>query len=122
MAPAAVRFHPAAGQEAESAYDWYAARNPSAAHGFRDLRVATYFIWSFYSPSDRVVRGARGLGLDLVELGFDSDLRGDLIKDDMALISYVAHTLEQSRRARRFAGALEDAGRKARRELLGPAQ
>src|SRR2546428_5034526 len=36
MAPAAVRFHPAAAQEAESAYDWYAARNPSAAHGFRE--------------------------------------------------------------------------------------
>ncbi len=36
MAPAAVRFHPAAAQEVESAYDWYAARNPSAANGFRE--------------------------------------------------------------------------------------
>jgi len=36
MAPAAIRFHPAAAQEAESAYDWYAGRNPSAAHGFRE--------------------------------------------------------------------------------------
>jgi hypothetical protein len=27
MAPAAVRFHPAAAQEAESTYDWYAARD-----------------------------------------------------------------------------------------------
>jgi plasmid stabilization system protein ParE len=42
MTPAAVRFHPAAAQEAESAYDWYAARNPSAAHGFREeLRYAS---------------------------------------------------------------------------------
>jgi toxin ParE1/3/4 len=41
MAPAAVRFHPAAAQEAESAYDWYAARNSSAADGFREeLRQA----------------------------------------------------------------------------------
>jgi plasmid stabilization system protein ParE len=41
MAPVTVRFHPAAAQEAESAYDWYAARNPSAAHGFREeLRQA----------------------------------------------------------------------------------
>src|SRR3989454_3891021 len=31
MAPAAVGFHPAAAQEAESAYDWYAARNPAVA-------------------------------------------------------------------------------------------
>ena len=36
MAPAPVRFHPAAAQEAEEAYDWYAARNPAAAHGFRE--------------------------------------------------------------------------------------
>jgi len=36
MAPAAVRFHPAAAQGVESAYDWYAARNPSAANGFRE--------------------------------------------------------------------------------------
>jgi plasmid stabilization system protein ParE len=36
MAPATVRFHPAAAQEAESAYDWYAARYPTAAHSFRE--------------------------------------------------------------------------------------
>ena|SRR3989442_16043162 len=36
MPPASVRFHPAAAQEAEAAYDWYAARNPAAAHGFRE--------------------------------------------------------------------------------------
>src|SRR3989442_4850211 len=41
MAAAAVRFHPAAAQEAESTYDWYAARTPAAAHGFREeLRQA----------------------------------------------------------------------------------
>jgi plasmid stabilization system protein ParE len=41
MAAAAVRFHPAAAQEAESTYDWYAARDLAAAHGFREeLREA----------------------------------------------------------------------------------
>jgi plasmid stabilization system protein ParE len=41
MALVAVRFHPAAAQEAEEAYDWYAARNPAAAYGFREeLRPA----------------------------------------------------------------------------------
>jgi len=41
MVAAAVRFHPAAAQEAESTYDWDAARNPAAAHGFREeLRQA----------------------------------------------------------------------------------
>ena len=36
MAPATVRFHPAAAQEAEEAYDWYAVRNLAAAQGFRE--------------------------------------------------------------------------------------
>jgi plasmid stabilization system protein ParE len=36
MASAAVRFHPAAAQEVESTYGWYAARSPEAAHGFRE--------------------------------------------------------------------------------------
>ena len=36
MPPAAVRFHPAAAQEADSAYDWYAARDRFAAHVFRE--------------------------------------------------------------------------------------
>ena len=40
MAPAAVRFHPTAAQEAEEAYDWYAARNPAAADGSAKSYVA----------------------------------------------------------------------------------
>jgi|SRR3990172_6613667 len=36
MAAATVRFHPAAAQEAESTYDWYAARASTAAHAFRE--------------------------------------------------------------------------------------
>ena len=36
MPAAAIRFHPAAAQEVEATYDWYAARNPTAARGFRE--------------------------------------------------------------------------------------
>lgn len=36
MVPAAVRFHPAAAQETESTYDWYAVIDPALAHGFRE--------------------------------------------------------------------------------------
>ncbi len=36
MATAPIRFHPAAAREAESAYDWYVARNPTAARAFRE--------------------------------------------------------------------------------------
>jgi plasmid stabilization system protein ParE len=39
--PATVGFHPDASHEADSAYDWYAARDVSVAHAFRqELRHA----------------------------------------------------------------------------------
>jgi len=85
-----------------------------------DLRVATYFIWTFYSPSARVTEGARRLGLDMVELGFDTPRRRDLVTQPRALVSYVAHTLEQSRRAGRFESALLEIGQDAQLKLLGP--
>jgi hypothetical protein len=46
-----------------------------------DLRVTSYVIWTFYSPPPRLKAGARGLGLDLEELGFDTARRQDLIVD-----------------------------------------
>src|SRR5438094_9017898 len=63
MVAAAVRFHPAAAQEAEATYDWYAERNPAAAHGFREeLRQAIDAVganprtWPRYSnPARRYV-------------------------------------------------------------------
>ncbi len=85
-----------------------------------DLRVATYLIWSFYSPAPRIVAGARGLGIDLEALGFDTDRRADLVGTPEVLISWVAHAQEQARRGQRFAVALEEASEEARRKLLGP--
>jgi len=84
-----------------------------------DLRVATYLIWSFYSPAPRVVAGARGLGIDLEVLGFDTDRRADLVGSPDALISRVAYAQEQARREQRFAVSLEEASQEARRKLLG---
>jgi hypothetical protein len=83
-----------------------------------DLRVASYFIWSFYSPTPRVIAGARGLGIDLEGLGFDTDWRSDLVRNPEALISRVAYAQEQARREQRFAVALEEAGLEVRRKLL----
>jgi len=80
-----------------------------------NLRVAKYFIWTFYSASPRAVAGAHRLGLDIVELGFDSPRRKDLIEQPAALVSHVAHALEQSRKVQRFATALKEAGQDARR-------
>jgi hypothetical protein len=83
-----------------------------------DLRVTSYFIWTFYAASAHVKAGARRLGLNLEELGFDSPRRNDLITQPGALLSHVAHTLEQARQSHRFATALEDADQEARRKLL----
>jgi hypothetical protein len=87
-----------------------------------DLRVATYLIWSFYSPNPKVIEGARGLGIDLHMLGFDTDRRHDLLTSPEALISHVAYSQERARRSQRFALGLEDAGQEASGKLLGPAR
>lgn len=86
-----------------------------------DLRVSTYFIWSFYCPTPRAIAGAKGLGIDLQALGFDLPRRGDLVASPEALISYVSNTQDQARRSQRFARALAVAGEETKRKLLGPA-
>ena|SRR5438093_11893336 len=60
MAEATVRFHPDAAEEAESAYDWYAARNPAAADAFRDeLRHAVDAVVQNPLTWPRYARGTR---------------------------------------------------------------
>lgn len=83
-----------------------------------DLRVATYIIWSFYSPSPKVLAGARGLGIDLEPLGFDTERREDLVRSPEALIARVVNSQEQARHAQRFAAALGEASQEARRKIL----
>src|SRR5213592_3685133 len=59
MAAAAVVFHPAAAQEAESAYDSYVVRNPWAAQSFRnELRHAIDAVSE--NPGTWPRHGARG--------------------------------------------------------------
>lgn len=87
-----------------------------------DLRVATYFIWSFFTPTARTIAGAKGLGIDLTALGFDTERRADLVKSPEALIAYVAQSQDLARRVQRFATALGDAGEETRRKFLGPAR
>ena len=85
-----------------------------------DLRVATYFIWSFYKLAPRVKAGARGLGLDIEELGFDTPQRENIVNRPNALLSHVSNSLEQARLSRTFAKALEDASRDTQLKLTGP--
>jgi hypothetical protein len=85
-----------------------------------DLRVATYLIWSFYTPAPRVVAGARGLGIDLEALGFDTEHRAELVGSPEVLISRVVYTQEQARRDQRCAVMLDEASQQSRQKLSGP--
>ena len=87
-----------------------------------DLRVRSYFIWTYYTPRPDVVAGARGLRLDVEELGFDTDRGLELLEQPAALLSKVAHALEESRKAQRFAGGVERANDEIRQKRLGPAE
>jgi plasmid stabilization system protein ParE len=81
MAGAAVRFHPAAAQEAESTYDWYAARNASAAHGFREeLRQAIDAIASNPRTWPRYGNRARRYVFPRYPFSVVYLLRGDVIE------------------------------------------
>jgi plasmid stabilization system protein ParE len=83
MAAAAVRFHPAAAQEAESTYDWYAARNPAAAHGFAK---------SYDRPSTPFLKALR-LGRDMAPAHEDTCSRGT---PSLWYTSFVAMTSRSS--------------------------
>ena len=83
-----------------------------------DLRVTSYVIWSFTTPSAHVVEGARRLGLDLEILGFDTARRPDLIAMPESLVAHVANTLEVSKREKRFAQALIKTGQDISRKML----
>jgi hypothetical protein len=87
-----------------------------------DLRVKSYFIWTYYTPRADIVAGARGLKLDVMEIGFDTDRRSELIKRPAVLLARVGDALEESRRAQRFARGVERANEEIRQKLLGPGQ
>ena len=86
-----------------------------------DLRVRSYFIWTYYTPRPAIAAGAVGLRIDLQGLGFDTDRQQDLIEQPAALLSKVAHALEESRKAERFAAGVERASEEIRQKRLGPA-
>lgn len=83
-----------------------------------DLKINTYFIWTFYKPSQRLVNGAKELGIDLVELGLDSPRRRDLVTQPDALLSHAVNSLDLSRTQGAFGVKLLQAGRQAETKFL----
>jgi plasmid stabilization system protein ParE len=81
MAPSAVRFHPAAAQEVESTYEWYAARDVSAAHGFREeLRQAVDVVAESPQTWPRYGRRARRYVFPRYPFSLVYIVRGDVIE------------------------------------------
>jgi len=85
-----------------------------------DLGVASYLIWSYWTPGLRAVDGAKRLGLDLVCLGFDTQHRRDLIAMPENLLAHVANTIEVSNQEKRFARALIENGQQVTRKVNIP--
>ncbi len=82
-----------------------------------DLNVASYFIWSFKSPSEKLINGAKKLGIDLVPFGFDTDMREEFIKRPHTLLGYVSDSMERSRKEILFAKMLIDSGEMIQNKL-----
>lgn len=76
-----------------------------------DLKVMSYLIWSYYTPSSRVIEGAKKLGLDLIALGFDTTSAKEFSMNPELLATHVANTLEVSRREKKFVKMLSDASK-----------
>ncbi len=75
------------------------------AKGF-DLRVRSYFIWSLFSPSERLINGANKLGIDLTAIGFDTPARTNLLIPENLLL-FVSEKIEASKTSGNFAHLLE---------------
>ena len=81
MPPAVVRFHPAAAQEAESAYDWYAVRSPTAAQAFRaELAHAVVVVGNNPFTWPRYGRRARRYVLPRFPFNIVYRIRGDEVE------------------------------------------
>ena len=81
MAPSAVRFHPAAAQEVESTYEWYAARDVSTAHGFREeLRQAVDVVAASPQTWPRYGRRARRYVFPRYPFSLVYIVRGDVVE------------------------------------------
>lgn len=81
------------------------------AKGF-DLKVTSYFIWSFYDPPQGVIDGARQLGIEVTPLGFASAERHTVL-DPEQLINRFAERLLNARNAGNFARMLQQTGSEA---------
>ena len=72
-----------------------------------DLRATSYFIWSYHTPKQSVVRGAESLGLTLETLSLDTGRRHEWAEKPASLFHHAAAALEKSRMNKPFARMLQ---------------
>ena len=80
-----------------------------------DLRVRSYFIWSFYSPTEKLIQGAKNLRIELTATGFDTVARNNLL-DPHKFLHFVSQNIEGSFTAGRLAYYLEEVADEAKRK------
>ena len=68
-----------------------------------DLRVLSYLIWTWRTPKDHVIQGAKKLGIDLVPVGFDSHLSKDFIVQPHSFFVHISGEIARSRSENSFA-------------------
>ncbi|MDP2930265.1 MAG: hypothetical protein Q8N56_01490 [bacterium] len=68
-----------------------------------DLRVLSYLIWTWWTPKKTLIQGAKKLGIDLVPVGFDSDLKKEFIEQPHSLFNHVLGEITRSRTENSFA-------------------
>lgn len=83
-----------------------------------DLKVTSYTIWSFTAPTQKVVNGAQGLGINLETLSFDTPQRKTFIDMPESLLAHVANTLDVTKKENRYANILIKSGQVASRKLI----
>ena len=68
-----------------------------------DLRVLSYLIWTWRTPKNYVIQGAKKLGIDLIPVGFDSILRKEFIEQPHSFFIHVSGEIKRSKSENSFA-------------------
>lgn len=83
-----------------------------------DLKVTSYLILSFITPSLSAKEGCKNLGLDIEALGFDTDMREKLIANPENLVWHVANTVEVSKKEASLLRMLTSSTEQAKQKFL----
>ncbi len=85
-----------------------------------DLRINSYTIISYYNPDQKIVDGAKRLGIDVVPFRLRTKGRDVYLKNPAQLVEGLSEDLQKSREEKNFLRLLDSAADEARRKLPPP--